>query len=87
MINAELRTVIAAEIIKKNLTEHEAAAEYGMSVHWYRRARTYGGGPKFIKLSSGILYPRTELDAFYNGRLVKSTSEISCRKASAAKGA
>ncbi len=69
------------EIVKKNLNEKEASAEYGGSVHWYRRARTYGGGPKFIKLAGMVLYPRTELDAFFDSRIVKSTSEASVRRA------
>lgn len=48
------------KIIKRNLTEAEAAAEYGYSVHWYRRARTYGGGPLYLKNpGGGVLYPRT----------------------------
>ena len=81
MKKAEQLTVIAGEIIKRNLNEKEAAAEYGGSVHWYRRARTYGGGPKFIKLAGMVLYPRTELDEFFNSRLVKSTSEVSARRA------
>ena len=68
------------EIFKKNLTESEASAEYGMSVHWYRRSRWAGDGPRFIKLGGGVLYPRTELDAYFDARLVKSTSESSTRK-------
>ena len=77
----ELKAVTTGEVTKRNLNEKEAAAEYGGSVHWYRRARTYGGGPKFIKLAGMVLYPRTELDDFFNSRLVKSTSEVSARRA------
>jgi hypothetical protein len=69
------------ESIRKNLTETEASERYGMSVHWYRRARWAGDGPKFIKLSGSVLYPVTELDAFFNARLVKSTSEATTREA------
>lgn len=64
---------------KKNLTETEASEQYGMSVHWYRRTRWTGDGPKFIKLGGAVLYPVTELDAFFDARLVKSTSEVSAR--------
>jgi hypothetical protein len=81
MEKTEFRAVNAGEIVKRNLSEKEASAEYGGSVHWYRRARTYGGGPKFIKLAGMVLYPRTELDEFFNSRLVKSTSEVSARRA------
>lgn len=60
---------------KRNLTEEQAAAEYGPSVHWYRRARWAGDGPRFIKLDGRVLYPRTELDAFFESRLRRSTSD------------
>jgi hypothetical protein len=75
--NAEQTTT---RILKVNLTEKEATA-YGPSVHWFRRARWAGDGPKFIKLAGSVLYPVTELDAFFNARLVKSTSEVSTRSA------
>jgi hypothetical protein len=81
-MNIKETTQAVTEVTKKNLTETEAASEYGGSVHWYRRARWKGDGPKFIKLSGMVLYPRTELDAFFASRMVKSTSEASCRKSS-----
>ncbi len=77
------KSALTVSPYKRNLTETEAAEEYGMSVHWYRRSRWAGDGPRFIKLGGGILYPRVELDAFFNSRLVKSTSEASTRKPSA----
>jgi len=72
--------VMEAPVVKRNLTETEASAEYGMSVHWYRRSRWTGDGPRFIKLKGNCLYPRTELETYFNARLVKSTSEASTRK-------
>ena len=66
--------------MKINLNETEAAEQYGPSVHWFRRARWKGDGPKFIKLSGAIFYPVVELDKFFNDRLVKSTSEVSARR-------
>ena len=67
--------------LKRNLTETESSAEYGYSVHWYRRARWAGNGPKYIKIAGGgVLYPRTELEAFFNSRLVGSTSEATARR-------
>ena len=62
---------------KVNLNEHEAAAQYGMSVHWYRRARWQGNGPKFIKLVGAVLYPRAELEKFFNAHVVSNTGEPS----------
>ena len=78
-----LKSAASIETHKKNLTETEASAEYGMSVHWYRRSRWAGDGPRFIKLGGAILYPRIELESFFDARLVKSTSESSTRKPSA----
>ena len=70
------------EITKLNLSEKEAAEIYGLSVHWFRRARWAGGGPEFIKLGAAVLYPRKSLDDFFTSRIVKSTSEASVRNAS-----
>lgn len=64
---------------KINLKENEAAEIYGPSVHWFRRARWKGDGPRFIKLAGSVLYPVTELNAFFDARLVKSTSEASVK--------
>ncbi len=80
MNKAIQNVVVAGAVIKKNLTETEASEQWGMSVHWYRRARWAGDGPKFIKLSGAVLYPVSELEAFFNSRMVKSTSEVSVRE-------
>lgn len=77
------KLIIAGEIIKKNLNETEASEQYGPSVHWFRRARWKGDGPRFCKLAGGVYYPVSELEAYFNARLVKSTSEAECRKTSA----
>lgn len=58
-----------------NINEQEASKRYGMSIHWFRRARWAGGGPKFIKLGAAVLYPVSELDEYFNSRIVKSTSD------------
>ena len=66
--------------VKRNLTETEASAEYGYSVHWYRRARWAGNGPRYLKNpGGGVLYPRVELDHFFDALLVKSTSEATAK--------
>jgi predicted DNA-binding transcriptional regulator AlpA len=65
--------------MKININETEASEMYGPSVHWFRRARWQGDGPRFIKLSGAVFYPVSELEAYFNERLVKSTSEVSCR--------
>ncbi|GFE56399.1 AlpA family transcriptional regulator [Geobacter sp. AOG1] len=60
---------------KLNLNEVEAAERYGLSVHWFRRARWAGGGPQFIKMGSKVLYPIAETDAFFKSRMRSSTSD------------
>ena len=64
-----------ADFTKINLNEQEASAQYGPSVHWFRRARWSGDGPMYIKLAGKVLYPRDELDKFFAERLRRSTSE------------
>jgi len=48
--------------MKVNINETEAAEQYGPSVHWFRRARWQGNGPRFIKLAGSVLYPVAELN-------------------------
>lgn len=64
--------------VVKNLTEREAAAEYGLSVHWFRRMRWAGGGPDYIKTpgrGGKVLYPRECLDRYFASRVRRSTSD------------
>lgn len=73
MSTTQLRKAVSADAI--NIDEHEAALRYGPSVHWFRRARWEGGGPRFIKLAGKVLYPVKELEDFFNSQIVSSTSE------------
>jgi hypothetical protein len=65
--------------MSRPLTEKEASEQFGMSVHWYRRKRVYGGGPQYIKSSDGpggkVLYPVESLEGFFASRLRKNTSD------------
>lgn len=65
---------------KLQMTEREAAAEYGLSVHWFRRKRWEGGGPSFRKVGNRCYYTREELDRFFSGCTRKNTSEYHTRK-------
>lgn len=69
------RLEVMQSVVAINLTEQQASAEYGPSVHWFRRARWKGNGPAYIKLAGKVMYPRCQLDKFFDDRLVKSTSE------------
>ncbi len=68
--------------MKINLTEKEASEKYGPSVHWFRRARCLGNGPRYIKLEMKVLYPLDELDAFFASHIKKGTKDPSEREES-----
>ena len=58
-------------------SEKEAAERYPYSVHWFRRARWQGTGPKFVKIGNHkVMYRITDLDAWFNQfQTCQSTSE------------
>jgi transposase-like protein len=59
---------------KPLLTEHDAAAELGLSPatlrYWRHMARKHGirRGPPWLKLGERVLYERAELDAYKDAR-------------------
>lgn len=64
-----------AVVAAVNMAEQQAAEYLGVSVHSLRRWRVYGGGPRFLKMGSRVVYPISELDAFQAACLRKSTSD------------
>lgn len=62
------------------LTEREAAEEWGLSVHWFRRKRWAGGGPAYRKIGNRCYYTRVELQRYFDDCTRKSTSEYQTRK-------
>ena len=50
--------------ITRRLKSRDAAAYLGVSYSWLTKKRTYGGGPKFLKLGQSVLYDTSELDKF-----------------------
>jgi len=66
-------------IQNKPLKEKEAAEIIGLSVHWLRRKRWEGGGPKFLKLGNGtnaaVRYLAEDLQDFISMHRASSTSE------------
>ena len=65
------KTVMAAV----NLAEQQAAEYLGISVYSLRRWRVYGGGPRFLKMGSRVVYPLSELDDYQAACLRRSTSD------------
>ena len=76
------KTVTIPENYSTPLNESQAAFLYARSKAWFQRMRWSGGGPVYIKLDGlkgGILYRRVDLDAYFNGRVCRSTSESTAR--------
>jgi len=61
------------------LTTAELARLTKTQPQTWRRKRWEGGGPKFVKLGSRILYRRADIDEYLAERTFASTSEASAR--------
>ncbi|MFA7586264.1 MAG: helix-turn-helix domain-containing protein [Novosphingobium sp.] len=56
------------------LVVKEAADYCRLSQSYLNTLRVSGGGPAFLKLGSAVRYRRTDLDAWLESRLARSTS-------------
>lgn len=76
-----LTTLKESFMLKKYLSEREASERYGYSLHWWRRKRWEGGGPRFIKMNRRIAYRLDDLESYFNGFAdCGSTSEYNTNK-------
>ena len=66
-----------ASIVSDRLNTSEAAKYVGLSKSTLDKLRVFGGGPRYIKALSKILYDVADLDAWLNARKRSSTSEYS----------
>jgi Helix-turn-helix domain len=57
------------------LTEGEAAAELHQAVRTLRKWRTAGTGPAHVKIGREILYPRDNLLAWVNSKIIDPVRE------------
>ena len=57
------------------LNNKSAAAHIHRSESWLNKSRCSGNGPKFLKIGRGILYAKTDLDAFLESCRRNSTSD------------
>ena len=57
------------------MKENEAAKYLGMSLSWMQRSRWDGSGPPFVKLNHAVRYRQSDLEAWIEARLQRSTSE------------
>lgn len=63
------------------LHESQAASILGMSIAWLQRARSYGGGPPYIKFNHAVRYRQSDLEAWIEQRVQNSTSDDGGRNA------
>ena len=60
--------------IIKAISEKEAAQRYPYSVKWYQRMRWQGGGPPYIKVRGRVMYPLMELDEWFSGHGLRTST-------------
>ena len=68
-VSQRRRDVIEAEIRslpEKLLPEKKAAHIYNMSVHWFRRKRKVGGGPRVTKIGRSVRYHIDDLEKYFS---------------------
>ncbi|GJL95392.1 MAG: hypothetical protein DHS20C05_17970 [Hyphococcus sp.] len=63
----------------ERLTNSEAAEYLGLKIATLNKWRVYGDGPPYLKVGRLIQYRKSDLDAYLNERLMRSTSELLAR--------
>lgn len=54
------------------LVEKELSSRYGLSIHWFRRARYEGHSPKYHKLHGRIYYKANEVHEWFRENMIPS---------------
>lgn len=55
---------------EKYLVEKEAASKYGLSIHWFRRARYEKDSPPYHKMKGKIYYKESSLEEWFRNNMV-----------------
>lgn len=55
---------------QKYLLEKELSTKYGLSVHWFRRARYEGKSPAYYKLHGKVYYNELNVDNWFKANMV-----------------
>lgn len=50
---------------ERYFVEKELSSKYGLSIHWFRRARYEGKSPIYHKLKGKVYYKENEVDAWF----------------------
>lgn len=56
---------------EKYLVEKEASQKYGLSIHWFRRARYEGHSPIYHTLNGKIYYKEDQVDQWFCENMVR----------------
>jgi hypothetical protein len=72
-----LAPVAEIEVLRRKefLTEEEAAKLFSMSAATLKTKRCRGGGPSYIKDGGRVLYSRKSLQAYLEGKRVKTNEQ------------
>ncbi|CAB4126886.1 hypothetical protein UFOVP260_49 [uncultured Caudovirales phage] len=57
---------------EKYLVEKEISAKYGLSIHWFRRARYEENGPVYHKLHGNVYYKEEDVIEWFKENLIPS---------------
>lgn len=55
---------------QKYLVEKEVSVKYGLSVHWFRKARYQGKSPIYHKLQGKVYYREDQVDDWFKNNLI-----------------
>lgn len=55
---------------ERYLVEKELSSKYGLSVHWFRKARCEGKSPTYHKLNRKVYYKENEVDAWFRENMI-----------------
>lgn len=55
---------------EKYLVEKELSSKYGLSVHWFRKARSQGKSPSYHKFNRKVYYKENEVDNWFKEHLI-----------------
>jgi excisionase family DNA binding protein len=67
---------LVPSVTDRYLTNAEAAAVLRLSPRTLEKLRVNGGGPRFRKFGSRVIYAREDLDAWASDRVCESTSDV-----------
>jgi hypothetical protein len=63
-------------VTRRLLTAREAASYLRLAPVTLAKLRLTGGGPRFAKLGSRVLYDQGDLDSWVDARMRRSTSDL-----------